>query len=436
MLNSDQQKGLGFIANWWGRKDSSCMVLDGRGGTGKTYLIDMVLKTLKGISPILLSPTNEAIKQIREKVEGDYLFRTVHSALGIAPTTNQDTLKFEHIAFPNIWENINLAIVDESSMLDDWLLEILLIAGVKILFIGHKSQLPPVKLRRPIFDKCISPVFERGYPTFTLTEPMRNTGALWDFNNLLEEAIYSGTRDIPNTFDITKNQLKEKVHSKEGIDSFLAGDTKIVLWSNDGVDQYNKRIRAVIHGEVSKEYLYLPNDRIILTAPYTAIDGLERYTDNSLKAVMGDKNLPVLYSNSKAIVNACIEVDVHLSRNLTVRCYKLFVDCEGEHYSFYSLVHNDDRERMIKHYDHIAWSMSNKQAKERAFKQKHFILSCFAQIKHYFACTSHRVQGCSIPEVIVINSDISKNMNRTEASKCRYVACSRTIDNLYFYRGV
>lgn len=436
-LNKDQKNALFVLRNWWNSPEQ-CIIVDGPAGTGKTHLIDRVLKELPRISPIILSPTNEALTQIREKVTGEYIYRTVHSALGVAPTVHEKDIKFEQKSLPSFWDDINLAIVDEGSMLHEDLLMILLRIGVKIIFLGHKSQLPPVKQNRGIFDPCISPVFEQGFPTVSLTIPMRNTGELWEFNNLLEQNIYTKSRDVPTTFDIRRVDLLRMLESTEGKQDLLSGQLKIAMWSNPGVDQMNKKVRNILFGEVqANTFEFLPKDKIILTAPVTLIHRLETASERVLKGLaLKNKDLEVLFSNTKAEVLNCEEVTIYLNKVLEVRCYKITVKTVQGTASLYSLMFPEQREVINTYYQHTAWAFKEKKKRELAYKQKHFILSCFAQVKHYYAATSHRLQGTSIPKVIVINSDIAKNPNFVEQAKCRYVACSRAIDYLGLYRGL
>jgi ATP-dependent exoDNAse (exonuclease V) alpha subunit len=431
MLNTGQKTALLSIKNWY-RSPNLYMILDGAGGTGKSYLVNEVLKELPNVKPLVLAPTNEALKQLKDKVDGDYVFKTLHSALGITPTGDKE-LKFEQNILPSFWEQHNLAIVDEVSMVDNWLLDIVNDIGIKVLYIGHKSQLPPVKLRRLMSDKCESPVFDKGYKVVTLTEPMRNTGDLWDFNNYLEAMIYGTSRDIPNTFDISRANLNKLL--TESVDDFLNDRTKIALWSNDGVDTYNQRVRLIIHGDKAKTNKYLPKDKIIVIAPVLPLQNMEKYNDKDLeKAMLGD--LEFIYSNSKGTVISSELILVNLNKIMSIPCYKILVNIEGKNIFIYECANKGDKEKIANYYEHQAWLGKNRIAKEKLFKKRRFILSCFAEVKHFYSATSHRLQGSSVPNIIVINSDIAKNANMIEQKKTRYVACSRAIDNLYFYRGV
>jgi len=435
MLNEGQQKALTKILRWY--KSSECFcILNGSGGVGKSFLVNEVCKEL-GVKTLLTAPTHEALKQLKDKIDEnpDYLYKTVHSSLGISPTTEGKELKFEQNKLPNLWNNFELCIIDEVSMLDDWLLDILCSIGIKILFVGHESQLPPVVPKRKVFDKCISPVFKLSCTKVTLTEPVRNTGKLWDFNEYLENNIYTTNKLIPKDFDICKADLLTLLKSDDAKYMFLNGNLKIALWSNAGVDRLNKKVRETIFGSDAVNNLYLPKDKLIITAPLTVIDGLETYTETTL-GNQANKNCDVLYSNSKLEVVSCETLTVNLNKFNNLLCYKLNVLCEEGNINIYTCVNQDDKTKLSKFLEHKAWGESNKVERAKAYLKRHFILSCFADIKHFYAATSHRLQGSTIDSVIVINSDIVSNANQIEQNKCRYVATSRAAKNLYFYRGL
>ncbi len=437
-LNTDQQRSLINIINWWADGHGSKLyhVLDGFGGSGKTFLVDTILQRLPNCTPLICAPTHEALYQLREKITGDYDFRTLHSALGITPIDGKQELEFEHKSLPESWYNYNLIVLDESSMVSQWLLDILISSKTRILFIGHKSQLPPIDIRRGILDKCVSPVFVQGWDTSTLTIPVRNTGKLFEFNDHLERMIYSNERIVPNTFDVPGADLREYLDSPTGKEDVLVGNTKMVLWSNDGVDQWNKKLRDKILGVNAPKYL--PTDKIILTAPICVIPNLEEFSDRELsKLDYTSEGLDKCYSNTKAEVVAVEVVTVSLNRSLIIHCYKIEVVCSyGENRFFYEPINPDALTLIGEYYKQIAWRASNKSQKIKEFKRRSFILSCFSSIKHYYAATSYRLQGCTIPNIIVINNDICKVRNQIEAKKHRYVACSRASTNLMFYRGL
>jgi ATP-dependent exoDNAse (exonuclease V) alpha subunit len=127
---------------------------------------------------------------------------------------------------------------------------------------------------------------------------------------------------------------------------------------------------------------------------------------------------------------------VRLNPKLHILCYKLLIKTKSDILSIYDPVVEKDREKIDNYYKHEAWNKVGKKEQAKAFKARRLILSCFAEVKHFYAATSHRLQGASIPNVIVITSDIYKNKNLIEAKKCLFVAASRAIDSLKIYRGI
>ena len=436
MLNRDQHRTLSLVQDWWGDTKSPYFIIDGKGGVGKTFLVDEILRQLPRCIPVILTPTNEALKQVKEKVTGDYLYRTVCSALGISPTTHEEDISFEQLTLPSFWDEVNLVVLDESSMVDEVYLHLLISIGIKILFLGHKSQLPPVKLKRPIFDKCISPVFEQGFPVSTLTLPMRNTGALWDYNNILEEKIYDNSRTIPDDFTIKSSEFLGYINSDSGKDAIHKGETKLIGWTNPGIDRTNSVIRNIIFGDASLHSKYLPSDKIILIKPLCTLEELEKFSDLQLKRLVSSKDqLTSFFSNAKAEVISCKVVTINLNKALSFPCYKVAVICEGIETSFYEPVNKEDLAAVSEYYKHIAWNKHNPTDKKKAFKEMHFILSFFASIKHYYAATTYRLQGASVDSVIVLAKDINRCPNIIEKAKHHYVAASRVVNNLMVYKG-
>lgn len=432
-LYEDQQKAVAEIKRWYS-SGKAYHTLSGPAGTGKSHVIEEILTSIPRVKPVLLCPTHKALGQLKEKVQGDYDFRTVANSLGIRPVDIGNVLKFEHTKLPSFWGSVNLAIVDEGGMLDDFQLNLFKSIGMKILYVGHQSQLPPVKRNRSMFDKCVSPVFDQGYGESILYIPKRNTGALWDYNNLLEKKIYDDSIKIPLDYDIGRKDLNSYISSQRGKAELLVGETKFALWTNEGVNRYNSRIRDILFGKESYTK-YLKNDLVIFTNSFTSFDGMDLMNDRTILK-FESKGIDV-YTDTDGVVLSCKEVVVNLNKSLSLQCYKLEIDTRVEGRIFaYELIHKDDYKRIADYYEHIAWGRATKSAKDKAYAERSTILHCFAQVRHFYASTVHRLQGSSVPNIVSITSDVNKNSNRIERAKCNYVSCSRAIYDLKVYRGV
>lgn len=433
-LAEDQLKAVQEIKTWWS-SSKAYHILDGSAGVGKSFTVETVVKQLPRAVPILLAPTHKALRQLKEKTKGDYIFRTVASSLGIRPIDEGKDLKFEHTTIPAIWENVNLAIIDECGLLDTYHIELFKTLNTKILYVGHKSQLPPVKRNRSMFDPCISPVFNQGYSESNLYIPKRNTGELWRFNELLEKRIYDSKLIVNTTYDITRNKFNTLL--PEQLNNFTSGDTKVALWTNAGVERYNNKIRELLHPSFSKENLpkYLPDDLVITTSSCTLVPGLEYLNDTGI--LRGTSANSDIYTDTDGRVLSCTVVRVDLCPTLQVECYKLVIESsiEGE-IVLYELVHHSDYKRIADYYEHKAWAYTSKEGKSKAYRERSILLKSFVVLKHFYASTIHRLQGSSVTNVLVIASDINRNSNVTERAKMFYVACSRCVDNLWIYKGI
>lgn len=446
-LNKCQKTALSEILRWFHCSKEKNFILDGAGGTGKSTLINFVIKEFKNMEILILTPTHEALYQIREKIENrpNILFKTVAAGLGISPTTNLETLKFEHRAFPKFLEDIQLIIVDEASMITEIQLDLFNLLDIKILWVGHKSQLPPIESlnsenepkQKGLGDLCLSPVFEKDFKSVLLKEPMRNKGELWKFTQLLEEKIYKNHNKTDYSFDVSISTIRKLVKTEEGKNLYRDGKLKTIVWRNREVILQTARIRKNLFGEIALEQKYLPDDLIILTSPTTIIENMEKYSDFEIKCFQKIET-DTLCNNTKAKILEVDSCTIKLNRKLNIECFKLKIKTSyGEIFTIYEPKSKEDFISIGEYYKHIAWNQTSQPKKNAAFFDRHFILHCFANILHFYAATTYRLQGSSIEKVIVIAKDLDRIPNIVERAKHYYVACSRAQgeDGLMIYRG-
>jgi GTPase SAR1 family protein len=444
MLNTDQQKALTFLRAWWTSPEMFA-VLTGPGGVGKTYLLESFIQEVSRkdtVSPLFLAPTHEALLQLRQRIPGDYPFKTIHSSLGIVPTGEKE-VSFSKLSgkLPDIWEQVNLCIVDEASMIPEDILNLLMSTKVKTLFVGHESQLPPVVPSRHRDDPCISPVFMTGkdtgltIPKVLLSIPMRNSGELWAYTQQVESSLANPAQtDIKSVFDCTKGVFNRYIRSTEGQDSIRAGDTKVILWSNKGVAAYNDIIRQELFGEKALLSRFLPGDKILLTEPLFQ-PSLSDYTESRLSR-LNKAQTNYYFSNAQATILGFYPKTLAFNKafSLDVTVAKVaFVDSEAT-----IVIPNNPMQMaaLATYLEHVAWNAPTPSDKKRAYERRRFILSCFASVLHAYAVTTHRVQGKSIDTVFVMLADIRRNPNPIETKKCWYTAVSRAKRQLFVYKGV
>ena len=152
-------------------------LLIGAPGTGKTWLVAQIVKTLHASNRLVavVAPTNKAANRIAETFQSqgvDAGATTIHSLLGAEIDDGMFRFRYdEKNKLP-----CDFVIVDESSMVDSGLMASLLSAlpdDANILFVGDQDQLSPVGRGAPLRD-----MIEIGLPCGKLSEIRRNAGAI------------------------------------------------------------------------------------------------------------------------------------------------------------------------------------------------------------------------------------------------------------------
>ena len=172
-LTNDQENAKNLIAEWFFNTDNQIFVLSGYAGTGKTFLIDYIVREVLhlkiGKEAVFVSPTGKAAANLVKK---GTIAGTVHSLIYVHDgeefdvDENGEIIERRELNFikrQKIDENIRLIIIDETSMINEEILNDLLSFQVKCLFCGDSAQLPPVN------GKCT--LLER--PDYTMTEIVR-----------------------------------------------------------------------------------------------------------------------------------------------------------------------------------------------------------------------------------------------------------------------
>ncbi len=172
-LTQDQENAKNLIVEWFINTKNQVFVLTGYAGTGKTFLIDYVvreaLRLKAGEEAVFVSPTGKAAANL---VRNGTVAGTVHSLIYMRDgdeydvDENGEIIEIRALNFikrEKIDEKIRLIIIDEASMINETILYDLLSFGVKCLFCGDGAQLPPVNGSCPLLDT----------PNYTLTEIVR-----------------------------------------------------------------------------------------------------------------------------------------------------------------------------------------------------------------------------------------------------------------------
>lgn len=261
-LTTDQENAKNLIQEWFLHTKDNVFVLAGYAGTGKTFLIDYVVKeTLHlrvGKEAVFVSPTGKAAANLVKKgTEAGTIHGLIYFREGEEYDVNEDgeIVQLQDLKFckrEKIDESIRLIIVDEASMVNETMLQDLLSFDVKCLFCGDSAQLPPVNGTCPLLEN----------PHYTMTEIVRQAKD----NPIIQVATMAREgKHIPygNYGDkvcvVGKNALSKKQRQR----LFLQAD-QIICGRNITRTALNEEIRSY-KGIAQNQVLPLDGEKLICT---------------------------------------------------------------------------------------------------------------------------------------------------------------------------
>ncbi len=261
VLTNDQENARDLIAEWFFNTDDQVFVLSGYAGTGKTFLIDYVVRevlSLKaGVEAVFVSPTGKAAANL---VKNGTVAGTVHSLIymrdgeGCDVDENGEIVPqaLHFIKREKIDEKIRLIIIDEASMVNETILFDLLSFNVKCLFSGDGAQLPPVNGSCPLMNT----------PSYTMTQIVRQAAD----NPIVKVATMAreGKRIPLGNYDdkvcvVGRNALRGERRKR----LFLEAD-QIICGRNKTRSLLNSEIRGYM-GIPLTEYLPTEGEKVICT---------------------------------------------------------------------------------------------------------------------------------------------------------------------------
>ncbi|WAT23497.1 ATP-dependent RecD-like DNA helicase (plasmid) [Bacillus halotolerans] len=144
-LTPTQMNAVKSIFNWYKSGDKQTYFLAGYAGTGKSTLVDYVIKNLgiKRSHVEFACYTGKAALVLTQKAKGKYKAKTLHRLIYKPDFDETGKMKFI-LKDTDELKDIKLIVVDEASMVDGNIMRDLKSFDKKILFIGDQGQLPPV----------------------------------------------------------------------------------------------------------------------------------------------------------------------------------------------------------------------------------------------------------------------------------------------------
>jgi len=314
-LNEDQKKIFAELEQFLKSKNKFYL-LTGLAGTGKTFLVTyfLSLPELLDKKIAVTGCTNKAVgvlescfrRFVSDESQSKSLeitFLTIHKLLQIKRKINLDG---EEIFESTIDENnikvksksifyYDIIIVDEVSMLNKELtLQLLRLKDKlkgKIIFLGDKAQLPPVKEA----ESYIFELAQASIPHGNLTKIMRSGDQIIKFVNSIRILIENPSHKVP--FNKLAKPLEEATETKinlyrdqeKWIKTYIKNvqegqtDQIILCYTNKRVDFLNKRIRKTLYGTDDDDYVI--GEKIIFTNSYRLPSNQKKYDSSEMTTI-------------------------------------------------------------------------------------------------------------------------------------------------------
>ena len=462
--NEGQRAAIDAIEEFFaGDKDQ--FLLKGRGGTGKTTIVKKTLEQFDKSRVKILGSTisYEAKNVLQDNMQG-YKTATLASVLGLIPDYAKDGSMFfrektleekrnnSGLITPLPIETVDILIVDEASMIDEFIYNKLLELKkprTKILFMGDNVQIPPINSRTDEEGNVIkgensdSPVWQLidSGDYVELSERMRQGAEspilpITDLYAKNVEEIQSGETGLKNPLtDRTSNfQNNEGVlftsDVNEVVNQFvedIEGSTDIreaviVGARNAVVDDMNLRVRKKLF---ETEEPFVIGDSIRINSPH--VENNEVIFENGLRAKVKDVyELP--------------------EDNLGLKRYELEIEYietneKGDKFirkAFLKTISPQDQKQYKNKLREMAARAKSFVPKtpesKKAWKEFFDIKNSTVDVGYGYAITSHKVQGSTYNSAYVLEGDIMSFPGGIEqTNRMMYTAVSRPRKKLVIF---
>jgi hypothetical protein len=460
-----------FLSN-----SSTCFLLKGYAGTGKTFLMkgltDFLLKSKRNF--VIAAPTGRAAKVISQKTKHKActIHKTIYSSkelkeFKIKDEDGTETFKFYFEVRINEDPTNTVYIIDEASMISNvysegeffrfgsgFLLKDLIKHinfdnndhNKKIIFIGDNAQLPPVNMNfSPALDsKYLQENCGLASNEFELTEVVRqreDSGILHNATKIrhsLKENIFNKLDIETNFKDINKTKYEELLPKYlQACNNIIDEETIIIAHSNSAVKGYNDFVRN--HFFPNQKAITI-GDKVILLSNNYNYPQMELLNGDigfvvEVSPTTESRTIPLKRKNSKNVVE---EINVPLTfRNVTITFtdenYKKYdIECkiiENLLYSHHRDLSSDELKAL-----YIDFKIRNKNLRNgtQPFKDalrsdKYFNA---LRIKFGYAITCHKAQGGEWANTF-LNCKTSMGYFNSSYFRWIYTGITRAKENLF-----
>lgn len=432
-----------------GEEKQPFYTIQGKAGTGKTTIINEILRNIKSPSrytqPVvgIGALSHKAKEVLTDKISDDNLYnfkvisKSIAGLLGAKSEIIVDLKTGEAVekiivdkddfTRNSVFKKASVVFVDEASMVNEYILELIKEdtegSNVAVIFIGDIGQLPPIRSEadpyykgKAIQQDKLSPVFEDAtIPKSKLNIRVRQgedspvlayADYYWDFSTEKSNRYPIDTYlDVESNItdngaliiqgsdtDLTKQLLPLFERSKNEKNPNIA---KIVAYTNAKVNDYNRRLHFALHPEAAKnnDMNYQEGDLIMF------LDNYQKSTKETIE------------NASEGIVEKVIrEYEYNVEGGVPIKVRELRLKLNNGKFHIVPVLENS--EENIETYNKNLEDLKNealkykkgsieaKYAWQNYFKYKNLC----AKIGFGYAITSHKSQG-STYEVVAVDSE-------------------------------
>jgi len=425
---------------------NSLYLLKGYAGTGKTSIIGAMVSNLWQAkkSAVLLAPTGRAAKVISNYSKKEAF--TIHKKIYFPKKEKGGGVKF--VMQPNKHRN-TIFIVDEASMipdapsdskfyengslLDDLMQYVYSGHNCKLLLIGDKAQLPPVKSDlSPALDKNkLNLNYNKDVTSIELDEVVRqeqDSGILQNATELravLDTGFYESFKFNVNPFkDIVRlidgHEIMDAIndaYSNEGYE-----ETAIIVRSNKRANMYNQQIRQRIlfnESEISTgDYLMVVKNNYFWIKPTTEAGFI---ANGDIIEVLEIFSIKELYGFRFA------EVKVQMVDYPKMQPFETVIMLDTISVESASLTYEDSN----RLYQEVMKDYANEKSNYKKFlgvKNNNFFNAL--QVKFSYAITCHKSQGGQWNTIFVEQPYLPNGIDK-DYIRWLYTAVTRAKEKLY-----
>ncbi len=419
-LNRQQRKALRELEAFTQSRDKFYL-LTGYAGTGKTTLLQALLKRLRAEGDnrkiVFTAFSNKATKVLENMAmqwELNTDCMTCCKLLGLKPDIDTASGKQVFRPDPKSETHIHryqLVVIDEASMINAELWDLLagsvmdLLSSTQLLFVGDVAQLPPI-------GEPQSRVFQEIGDRSDLTEVVRYGGAIAllaeSIRNNLESAHLPPFRADVNgdrtegVLTPTRSEWEKLLVRAFQSDAYRADPdyVRALAYTNRRVDALNHIIRTAIYGEGTPRFM--EGERLVANSPCMAGDMLLMQTSAE-----------------------CEVLNITHTTFGPWQVWALQVFTDDGYPRTVNVLHEAsqaDYAKLLKLY-----------ADEKRWQEFWDLKTLFANLSYAYCLTIHKSQGSTFQNVFVDVPNALINRNIRERNQLLYVAITRSAKRLFVY---